>query len=480
MDALVETFMIAMLMLVVCYYIMMYIKNRQSHWDYGRIHSVVDMRILEPRSVESLQSFLRRNDAPVCVKGAGYSHGGQTMAETSTQICLDRLDTISYDPLTTYVTVGAGARWFDVLTHLARHTRTIAEMQSYHNFSVGGAIAVNCHGRGTQYGSISDTVVTMDVMLANGQIVTCNHTESYDLFRGVIGGYSLLGIILKATLLTVDNIMLDLVVTRTRSSDFMKHRVAENAVLYNCNLYPMRYDEAVSYTWIRSEGSSQDDAGDSVREWVQPKKRWYWAHMALEQVLRRTSLLKYLRAYVEPVTRTLGHQIRSFATAEDANKLDVLSRHPSTTVLQEYFVPVENAQPFIDAIIPRLDAINVINVSLRFVKPAKHCVLNYAPTSMVAIVLYLNIWNDDAGMTHFTDWNNGVLDLLKTCDGTYYLPYMLTYDPRKVRALYRTRWEDLMELKKRYDPCCKMRNTMYAHMNSRLPAPELKEEEENK
>lgn len=46
----------------------------------------------------------------------------------------------------------------NLLQHLAAHGRTLEEMQSYHNFSLGGSISVNCHGRGLARGTTVDSV----------------------------------------------------------------------------------------------------------------------------------------------------------------------------------------------------------------------------------------------------------------------------------------------------------------------------------
>lgn len=142
-----------------------------AHTDFAHVHHVKGMSIFAPDSVKDLQKFLCDNSRPIAVKGAGYSHGGQTLADDGVQIDMQNLCGIQYDPRGQTVTVMAGTTWYEVIKTLSSHGRTVAEMQSYYNFSVGGSISVNCHGRGMDFGAVSDTVVDLTVLTADGVLL---------------------------------------------------------------------------------------------------------------------------------------------------------------------------------------------------------------------------------------------------------------------------------------------------------------------
>ena len=57
------------------------------------------------------------------------------------------------DPPT--ITVQAGATWEKLINYLDKFNLSVSEMQSYYNFTVGGSISVNCHGRGLLYGTLA-------------------------------------------------------------------------------------------------------------------------------------------------------------------------------------------------------------------------------------------------------------------------------------------------------------------------------------
>ena len=466
-------FVCAVAIVVALYYIAHAVRSMGGeHRDFAHVCAARDMRTIAPRTHAELRAFLRRNEGPVCVRGAGYSHGGQTLVEGGTQIDLRNLRSVRYDPGRRTVSVGAGCTWHDVLLALGAHGRTVAEMQSYYNFSVGGSISVNCHGRGMEHGSISDTVLALTVMTVDGEVRHASATSNSRLFRGVVGGYGLIAIVLEATLVTVANDRVKLEVSVAPSSRSLEviERVASDprTVFYNGNIYPGREQEIVSFAWVKCDDTDTVSNNTTV---VQPKREFYWGHMLLEQLARRVPFIKVARAYLEPTIAAAGSDtnvafLRSFAIAEDANKLRVLSKHPTTTVLQEYFVPVDRLHEFLEAFLPSLEAINLLNLSLRYVKRVTHSVLNYAPQDMVSLVLYLNVWNNVVALADLRRWTEANIDRAAALGGTYYLPYLLTYRPSQVRRMY-PGWDSLMRLKRSYDPLGKLQNLMLAHINYR-------------
>jgi len=65
--------------------------------------------------------------------------------------------------------------------------------------SVGGAIASDVHGKNHHAaGSFSRHVVSLDVMLSDGSVMTCSNRENSALFWSTCGGMGLTGVILRA------------------------------------------------------------------------------------------------------------------------------------------------------------------------------------------------------------------------------------------------------------------------------------------
>jgi len=489
---------IAVLMLVVVSK-----KAQLRLWDYAEVHSANHVGVFRPRNaaeicalLQALEQSGRVADIPVCVRGAGYSHGGNTLMEGSVQIDTRYMKRVTYDTATRSVTAESGAIWYDVLNVLAKHGRTVAEMQSYHNFSVGGSIAVNCHGRGTRFGAISETVVSLRLVDARGRLLQCDDTNNRDLFYGTMGGYSLLGVVADVTLITVPNDILEprvIVDDRhdgnydhlTRVRSLVEHARRDPAVvLFNATLYPpdyVSYGSVVGHYWVRVPPDDDEEeckpALTSSALKVSPiQPRYvYCLHMLGEQLVRRIPVLQRVRArleqplwlglsgYCRGVERRL---LRSYALASDANALHGFVRFPTTTVLQEYFVPLDNLDAFLRRAIPIFGRANVVNASVRYVKRIERSVLNYAPVDSASVVLYINVWNTQAGMRDYRVWTDAVLRVLSERDvqGRFYLPYVLAYDPGAWKKIHGNSWETLMHLKAKYDPRNRFRNMMFEHV----------------
>lgn len=452
---------------LVCYYIYHYLQDRKYHHDYACVHRVREMQIYCPSSIRDLSIFLQNNSSPIALKGGGYSHGGQTLIEGGIQIDMKNIRNISYDKATTYVTLGAGCIWHDVLEHLAIHERTVAEMQSFYNFTVGGSIAVNCHGRGLRFGSISDTIVSLKVMTSKGRIIDCTPKDEHtDLFKTVVGGYGIVAIICEATLITIPNDNLFLRVNRYNINriDQLIERISTDPLIayWNANIYP-NSDEAIhSFEWVQTS--------DPVTEHttVHPFDASYPTYMICEQLLRRMPLLKTLRSIFEPpisiISRKNKVYHRSYVIAENVNKLSVLSKHPTTTVLQEYFVPVKKVDGILRFLLENIRDINCINISLRYVKQITHSLLSYAPQDSISIVLYFNVWNTSSAISELRGWTNHMIKLVMSAQGHFYLPYLLCYNPVYIKILY-PNFGKFVKTKATYDPEGILRNMMSQHLD---------------
>lgn len=434
---------------------------RDNAYDFAQVHSVRSMSKFAPTTVEQLADFLRYNTGPIAIRGAGYSHGGHTLIENGVQIDMSQLRKIHFDVRTSTVIVMAGAIWYDVIRHLATFGRTVAEMQSYYSFSVGGSIAVNCHGRGLEFGTISDTIIDLTVMMADGVILSCSPSNNHDLFRGIIGGYGLLAIIISATLRTAPNQKVKLEVTSFPTkmiTSIIAKALERDNVFFNANIYPTNLSKTVCYTW------KQSPMPLTIKDVYASQKGFYPFSMVMGALVRRFKSFKHLRARWEPkMLNQNSVAMRSFAIANDVDELATMTRWISTTILQEYFVPVRHLQKFLWRFLPASRQINTINISLRFVKKARLSLLNYAPENMISVVIYLNIWNVRPELEKLTEWTDRQIEYLVKLDGIYYLPYLLCYDYQQLSRMY-PKLREFAHLKQYYDNKNKLRGMFYDHI----------------
>lgn len=177
--------------------------NDASCLNKTPIYGVVKVHIAE--DVASALKFARDNHLKVTAAGHRHSMGGQSFYPGGLVLDMMPFNKMTLDTEHKVLHVQAGATWEQVQYFLDSRGLSVKAMQSINIFSVGGTLSVNAHGIAQDPGPVAPTVKSMRVMLDNGEIKTLSPTQNSDLFRRVLGGYGLFGVILDADIEVVDN-----------------------------------------------------------------------------------------------------------------------------------------------------------------------------------------------------------------------------------------------------------------------------------
>ncbi|HYR11987.1 MAG TPA: FAD-dependent oxidoreductase, partial [Longimicrobium sp.] len=212
--------------------------------DFTHLYRIEVGREIAPTAEAQIVEAIRTTSGPVSIGGGRFSMGGQTATEGALHIDMRRYNRIlQLDTTAKTVTVQAGATWRQIQEFIDRYGLSIKVMQSYGNFTVGGSLSVNVHGRYAGLGPIISTVRSFRIVLADGTVVDASPTQNSGIFYGAIGGYGGLGVITQATLELADNVP----VRRTRVTmpaaeygAWFRRNVAgrEGIVFHNADIYP--------------------------------------------------------------------------------------------------------------------------------------------------------------------------------------------------------------------------------------------------
>jgi len=442
-------------------------------YDFARVCSANPFEHEAPTTPRELQDILEQNikGLRVCIVGSGFSHGGHTLRTAAIRIDMKNLNKMALGTRRDQasIIVQAGATWHQVLEFLEHETSgvwSVAEMQSYANFSVGGSVSVNCHGRSTRFANIGDTILSMTVQLVDGGTPLVALPGS-DLFRAVVGGYGGVAIIVDVELILVRNVLLE----RTETSGPSGAAGMLNALelarepgmnMYNGVIYPGA-DTVIVHTCFRETDPGHDQKFPRLQPRPDPDQTM--GSLAVgEFFVRRFPVLKQLRAWWKVTAADSRSPMvwRNWELGYDATELEPLMRWPTTSVLQEYFVPVDNAALFLIQLhgVIKLYGVNVLNISVRHIAATtQDTFLNYASPrdERMAVVLYINIWNTDNGLEHAKLWTQMLVDSVLHFGGTYYLPYLPLASVTQFKRAY-PRVSDYCRVKRHYDPYGKLRN----------------------
>ena len=154
--------------------------------------------------------------------------------------------------------VQAGMTWRDLQDVLDPHDLSVRTMQSFSNFTVGGAVSVNCHGRYVGHGPIGLSVRALQLVLADGRVVETSRQENPELFAAAIGGYGAIGVITEVELDLDQNTRMERriepVPLATYPKFFADKVLADrDSVMHNADLLPPLFDAPVAITWRRTD-----------------------------------------------------------------------------------------------------------------------------------------------------------------------------------------------------------------------------------
>lgn len=178
--------------------------------DVTAINPIHVNREIQPRTVEEIVEAIQNTKGPISIGGGRYSMGGQIGYQNSLHIDMRTFNkVISLDTIRKQVVVQPGIVWRDLQKVIDPKNLSIKIMQTYANFTVGGSISVNCHGRYIGHGPIVSSVLEIKLITASGEMLTASRTQNQEVFFATIGGYGGIGVIVEVTLQLADNVKVE-------------------------------------------------------------------------------------------------------------------------------------------------------------------------------------------------------------------------------------------------------------------------------
>ena len=153
------------------------------------------VRCTEVSDVISSVNFARTHSIPVAVRGGGHNVAGSGACDGGLMLDMSRMKSLRVDPANRTARAEPGLTWgeFDRETQKFGLATTggICSEAGIAGVSLGGGYGWLMR----KYGLALDNLVSVNVVSADGQLRTASATENADLFFGVRGTHSNLGIV---------------------------------------------------------------------------------------------------------------------------------------------------------------------------------------------------------------------------------------------------------------------------------------------
>jgi len=416
--------------------------------------------------LKQIVKYAKEKNLKISIAGAQHSMGGHSIYPNGILLNMLPYKQMELDEKNNILTIGSGALWEDAINYLDKYGKSVAVMQAFSSFSIGGSMSVNGHGWQKDLPPVSSSVISFTLMNSDGKIINCSRNENPELFKLMIGGYGLFGIILDAKLKVVDNVALKYKSVAMKSDEYLsyyKKYITDNPnvnlVFGRLKISDKKFLEDATITYFEKSVekplslNKQQENNREIRRIVfrstvgsEYGKRLRWDLEAGMNVVLNNSVF----------TRNElinGHV--SLIENKDPN---------STDLLHEYFIPERNFNQFIKDIKPILKGseIDLLNITLRAVDKDNDSYMNYAREHVFGFVLLFNQKKTEKQENEMKILTNKLIDMTIKNEGTFYLPYRLHIGKMKMRKVY-PQSDSFFELKRKYDPQEIFENKFYLH-----------------
>ena len=145
--------------------------------------------------VASAVRFARQNDLEIAVRGGGHNFAGHGVCDGGMMIHLGAMNHVSVDPSSRRAVCGGGATWADMDAATQEHALAVPGGFISHTGVAGLALGGGVGWLTKIAGLSCDSLVSAEVVTADGRVVRASADEHADLFWGLRGGGGNFGVV---------------------------------------------------------------------------------------------------------------------------------------------------------------------------------------------------------------------------------------------------------------------------------------------
>ncbi len=449
---------------------------------HSRLNPTLVRRIVAPRTLEELRDVIcESGDLPISIGGGRHAMGGQQFGDDTLHLDTRAMSNVlDFDPDLGLVRAHAGIQWTELIQGIRDRNLPgqskwgIRQKQTgASDLTLGGALSANAHGRGMRMRPFIDDVEAFSLLDHQGRIVTCSRTENADLFRLVIGGYGLFGVIHDVTLRLsprrrvmrcVDVETSDVIIDRfedevdrgTMYGDFQFAIDHESDDFLHRGIFS-RYRVVEEETPIPN-----DQIYFSADRWLDLLR------------LARTRRSEAYRHYVSFYQSTHGqiydsdtHQLSTYVPRYHDRLADLPPEAQGSEVISELYVPRSELYTFLrrSAQVLRACEAPLTYGTLRLIQRDDESFLRWAKQDFACVIFNLLTPETEAGKERTANAFRRLYDVALEMNGSFYLTYHAYATREQVEAAY-PQMSEFLRLKRTWDPHERFQSNWYRQMKS--------------
>ncbi|MCP9496450.1 MAG: FAD-binding oxidoreductase [Pyrinomonadaceae bacterium MAG19_C2-C3] len=449
---------------------------------HSQLNETPVRRIVKPDSLETLRLTIQSlNDAGehCAVAGGRHAMGGQQFLSGETLIDMSLMNrVISLDPKRGMVDVEAGAMWTGLIDELHRLQQNesrvwsiIQKQTGADNLTLGGSLAANVHGRGLRLKPIIGDVESFVLVDANAQILTCSRTENAELFRLVIGGYGLFGVIAQVRLRLA-----------------LRHKLRRIVRVMNLNDISAGFQEGMNLGFEYGDFQFMTDDTDDgfmhkgvlscylpVEDDVPIEKESRelspddWSKLLyLAHTNRGQAFELYAQHYLATDRQIYFSDTHQLSTYLDDYHAEIdRATHAAakgTEMITEIYVPRDKLTTFMLTVREdfRRHAVEFIYGTIRLIEQDDESFLAWAKQNFACIIFNLHVEHNDTGIAKARNDFRRLIDRAIEFGGSFYLTYHRWATREQIEICY-PQFADFLECKREFDGRAVFQSDWYRH-----------------
>jgi xylitol oxidase len=220
-------------------------------------------RLDQPASAAEVQQVVRTHRR---LKVLGTRHCFNGIADSTDRlVSLARMNrVVSLDPQARQVTVEGGVTYGQLCPYLHEKGFALHNLASLPHISVVGACATATHGSGVGNGNLATAVTGLELVTADGSLVTLSLAHDAARLRGAVVGLGALGVVTKVTLAVQPTFLVRQVVYEHLPMAAVKDRFGEiMSAGYSVSLFTDWQRDTVNEVWVKRR-LDRDAASDAA------------------------------------------------------------------------------------------------------------------------------------------------------------------------------------------------------------------------
>ncbi len=440
-------------------------------------------RIVEPRRVHDVVDAVLQAGAraqPLSIAGARHSMGGQQFLSGGTLLDTRRLAGVRWlDRGAALMEVEAGITWPDLIRGYLSMQRGSArtcgirqKQTGADRLSLGGAVASNIHGRGLAAQPFVADVDALEVVTADGDVVRCTREQNAELFRHVVGGYGLFGVVTAVTLRLVPRVRVERRVARLEIDGLMEafdDRIAAGHLYGDFQFATAPDSPEFLRTGVLSTYCPVDDDRPIPHDQRRLSQRDWNELLTLAHNDKATAFRRFTAFYLATHgqrywsdTHQLNLYLEDYHGALD-HRLGAACR--GSEMITELYVPRSRLTSFMDDVRHdfRLHGVDFIYGTIRLIEAESQTALPWAREPWACVIFNLHIDHRPPDVERARGHFRRLIDHALRHRGSYFLTYHRFAGREQIETAHPA-IREFLATKQRLDPRGIFQSDWYRHL----------------